>query len=279
MNSPPAMTMALPRPGRALVAVMVLIAVLGIGNALLATWVPGGVKVFQALAFEFDAFAHGQLWRVLTSGLLTSPERYSHLIFTLLGFYFLAPDLERRWGDARMLRFLAFAVVFGNLLAFAFDRFTPDAASGLFHPGGVFGAGAALAAIGVAWSRANADRTVNVLFIIPVRGRHLLWVVVGFCVLDLIYPRGVPEGAIAPFGGVLTGLLLSGNPSPLRAAWLHLKLALLRRRATHLSPEDVVAGKARRPPRPGAPPLRVVPGGLDDVLKKRQPPKDKRYLN
>jgi hypothetical protein len=41
------------------------------------------------------------------------------------------------------------------------------------------------------------------------------------------------------------------------------------------------------PPRPRpsvrrsgkAPPLRVVPGGLEDDLKNRKPPKDKRYLN
>ena len=29
----------------------------------------------------------------------------------------------------------------------------------------------------------------------------------------------------------------------------------------------------------GGPPLRVVQGGLDDDLKNRKPPKDKRYLN
>ena len=43
--------------------------------------------------------------------------------------------------------------------------------------------------------------------------------------------------------------------------------------------EDVLEPKPKRRPRPGAPPLRVVSGGLEDVLKKRTPPKDKRYLN
>ncbi len=75
------------------------------------------------------------------------------------------------------------------------------------------------------------------------------------------------------------GLLFAGSPSLARAAWLRLKLAVLRRRAASLSVEDVLEAKPKRRPRPGAPPLRVVSGGLEEVLKKRTPPKDKRYLN
>jgi hypothetical protein len=44
--------------------------------------------------------------------------------------------------------------------------------------------------------------------------------------------------------------------------------------------DDVLARKPPRRARPSnAPPLRVVSGGLDEVLKKHTPPKDKRYLN
>ena len=42
---------------------------------------------------------------------------------------------------------------------------------------------------------------------------------------------------------------------------------------------DLAAPKPKRRARPGSPPLRVVSGGLEEVLKKRTPPKDKRYLN
>ncbi len=279
MNTPPQVMIGFPRPGRALKVVLVAILVLGIFNALLATWVPGGEQVFLAMVCDFGRLRQGQLWRILTSGLLTSTDHYSHLLFTLLGFYFLAPDLERLWGDGRLLRFLGLAIIGGNLTVMAVDALVPDFGQGRFHPNAVFGADAALAAIAVAWSQLNADRTVNMFFVLPVRGKYLLWITLGFCVLDLIYPAVIPEGVVAPFGGVAVGLLLGGTPSLVRTAWLRLKLAILRRQAGSLTVDDVLSAKPRRRPRPAGPPLRVVQGGLDEELKKRTPPKDKRYLN
>jgi hypothetical protein len=121
---------------------------------------------------------------------------------------------------------------------------------------------------------------VNLFFFLPVSGRALFWVTILFCVLDLIYPVAPPEGVVAAFGGVLAGLVFGGSPSLARTLYLRAKLSLLRRRASHLRVEDVLSPRAStRRPRGGAPPLRVVQGGLEDVLKKRNPPKDKRYLN
>jgi membrane associated rhomboid family serine protease len=280
MNAPPQMTLAFPKPGKALKVVLVAVLVIGIFNALLATWVPHGEQVFLALVCDFDKLRQGQLWRVLSSGLLTSPDHFSHLFFTLLGLYFLAPDLEKRWGNARFLRFVGLAVLAGNLTVMAIDALTPVASQARFHPSAVYGASAAIAAVAIAWAHDNADRTVNIFFVLPMRGRWLLWVTIGFSVLDLIYPTALPEGVVAPFGGIITGLLLGGTPSLGRTAWLRLKLTFLRRRASSLALDDMPSGKPRRRPRPAsAPPLRAVSGGLEEALKKRTPPKDKRYLN
>jgi hypothetical protein len=155
----------------------------------------------------------------------------------------------------------------------------PDEGQARFHPDFVFGPTAAITAIAVAWSREFADSTVNLFLFLPVKGRVLFWVTIGFCVLDLIYPTAIPEGVVAPFGGVIAGLLWGGTPSLARTAWLHTRLAVLRRRSSSIRVEDVLSAKPKRRPRAGAPPLRVVPGGLEEVLKKRTPPKDKRYLN
>jgi DNA-binding transcriptional LysR family regulator len=89
----------------------------------------------------------------------------------------------------------------------------------------------------------------------------------------------MPEGVVAPFGGLIAGLLFGGTPSLARTAWLHARLALLRRQSPNVRVQDILSRKPSRRPRPGAPPLRVVPGGLEEALKKRTPPKDKRYLN
>lgn len=280
MNRPPAaVSFAFPKPRRALWIVMIAMAALGIFTAFLGTWVgPSGSRVFEALGYKPDQTLT-RPWALLTSGLLTSPEHWSHLALSLLGLYFLGAPLEQRWGSWRFARFLAFAVVIGNLTVFVLSLVVPAEAQPRFHPAFAFGPTAAITAIAVAWSREFAQSTVNLFFFFPVRGRVLFWVTIGFCVLDLIYPAALPEGVVAPFGGVIAGLLLGGTPSLARTGWLHLRLALLRRRTASLNVDDVLSPKPKRRPRAGAPPLRVVSGGLEEVLKKRNPPKDKRYLN
>jgi membrane associated rhomboid family serine protease len=278
MNRPPAMSFAFPRPGPALWAILGAMAGLGIFTAFLATWVPGGEQVFLALECNLRRAFH-EPWRLLTSGLLTSPAQWSHLLYSLAGVYFLGSTLEGRWGGWRFARFFAIAILFGNLATIAADAVMPPDTQARFHPEHVFGPTAAITAIAVAWSREFHDSTVNLFFVLPVRANTLLWMTIGFCVLDLVYPAGLPEGVVAPFGGVVAGLLFGGSPSLARTTWLRLRLAFLRRRASSVFVDDVLTPKAKRRPRAGAPALRVVGGGIDDVLKKRTPPKDKRFLN
>ena len=272
-----------PRPGRALWSVLIVIGVLGILQAFLNTWA-GTAILREYLDCDVALVKSGQVWRLVTSGVLTSPEQFSHLVYTLIGLYFLGTDLEKRWGAWRFIRFLALSVVVGNLVAMAMGEVVPASAQARFHPQHMYGALAAITGIAIAWSRENAELTVRFLFVIPMRGKVLFWVTLGFCVLDLIYPMSIPEGIVAPFGGVIVGLLIGSTPSVARTIYLRAKLALLRRRRAGglrsgdlLGPSD--GSVAPRGSRGGAPPLRVVQGGLEDALRKRKPPKDKRYLN
>jgi membrane associated rhomboid family serine protease len=278
MNGPQGISLAFPKPRRALWIALVALTAFGIFTAFLGTWVPGGHLVFRWLGYP-PARTLTQPWGLLTSGVLTSPESWSHLLFSLVGLYFLGAPLEARWGSWRFARFLALAVIVGNLTVLAVSSVVPESAQERFHPALVFGPTAAIIAVAVAWSREYAQSTVNLFFFLPVRGRVLFWVTIGFCVLDLIYPQAMPEGAVAPFGGVIAGLLFGGTPSLARKAWLQVRLAFLRRRSSAIRMEDVLSTKPKRRPRPGVPPLRVVPGGLEEALKKRTPPKDKRFLN
>lgn len=276
--SMPQPTLAFPKPGRALWALMLMMAALGIGTALLVQWVPGGVAAFLFLVCD-RAHAFTQPWRLLTSGLLTDPEHWSHLLYSLVGLYFLGAPLERHWGTWRFARFIAISIVLGNLTALAVAAAVPPGAQERFRPDMMFGPMAAVAAIAVAWSREFGDSTVNLFLVIPVKGRLLFWFTLGICVLDLVFPSAIREGIIAPFGGVIAGLVFGGSPSLARTAWLRIRLAFLRRSATSLRVSDVMAARPKSRQRSGGPPLRVVPGGLEEVLKKRNPPKDKRYLN
>ena len=115
--------------------------------------------------------------------------------------------------------------------------------------------------------------------------KTLYWITIGFAVLSLLFMQGAPEGAVAPFGGILAGLLLGGTPSRARSAWLRVKLAVLRRQGHALTVESMMGepeSSSRRAPKraaKGGPALRIVQGGVEDDLKNRKPPKDKRYLN
>lgn len=264
-----------PRMGRGVKALLVSYTVFGVVGAVLFNYVrAAGVAFWTWLACSPELALH-RPWTLLTAGLLTSPESYSHLIFTLIGFYFLGPAVESRWGMWRFLRLVAISIFTGFVLVVLFDKLAPPE-SRHFHPAIVFGPSAALAALAVAWGRENANAQMRLYFVLPISGRVLVWITLGFCVLGVFFPGSVPEGMVAPFGGFIAGLLLAGSPSPVRALYLRVKLALLRRKGQRVG-LDIDRAKPKR--RPGSPPLRVVTGGLDQDLEKRQPPKDKRYLN
>lgn len=274
---------AFPRPGRVLKAVLAAIAVVAIVGAVLVNWAPGGrtgEEIFRLVAFE--PAKPERLWTWVTSGVLTNPTGFSHALWSLVGLYFLTTDLEKRWGGARLLRFLAASVVLGNLMVLAVFWGMP-LKNEIFHPSLVFGPMAAITATAMAWAKENANGQIRLFFFLPISGKTLYWITIGFAVLALLFLQGTPEGAAAPFGGIIAGLLFGGTPSPMRSVWLRIKLALLRRKGPTLTVESIT-GMTDRPrgakrSAKGGPPLRVVQGGLDDDLKNRKPPKDKRYLN
>ncbi len=271
--------LALPKLGRGVKGLLIAYLAIGLVGAILVNYVPSAGVAFWAWLACIPRTVVPRAWSPITAGLLTDPEHYSHLVFTLIGFYFLGPDLERRWGTWRFLRFIAISSAVGFLLSLAIGAITPGE-SAVLHPRLMFGPAAALSALAVAWGRENAAAQIRLYFFLPISGRILVWITLGFCALGLFFPASVTEGVLSPFGGFIAGIALSGSPSPLRAIYLRLKLGVLRRRGggsmhIDLDPRPKTATKRR----PGAPPLRVVVGGLDDDLEKRQPPKDKRYLN
>jgi membrane associated rhomboid family serine protease len=255
-------------------AVLIALAVLGIGGALLH-WTPWGEGIFQALAFIPDRFLHRpyEVWRLVTSGLLTGS--FSTLLFTGVGLYFLSPDLERRWGSQRFAGFLAASVALGNLLVLLVGLTHLE--SPIFHPAVVLGPTAAITAIAVAWAQSNPELEVRLFFFLPVKGKYLFWASIAWCVIPLIYGEQTSDGVAAPFGGVIVGMALGGAPTILRRTYLELKLAILKRRA---GGGARAAGRTSvRRARGSGPSLRVLPGGLEEELRKREPPNDKRYLN
>jgi membrane associated rhomboid family serine protease len=268
-------------------ALLVSIAVFAIVGAIVVNWAPGGrrgLDLWLWLAFQPEdhaAILH-RPWTLVTSGLLTSFDGIGHALWSMLGLYFLTTDLERRWGGARLLRFVTLAVVTGNLAVLAGTFLSPGMPH--FHPPFVVGPFAAVLATTVAWAKENAHGQIRFMFFLPMSGRTLYWITIGGALLSILFLQGSPEGALALPGGVLVGVLFSGTPSPVRALWLRLKLGSMRRRRGAVTVEQLLSDEPPRPRPPARrsgklPPLRIVQGGLEEDLKNRKPPKDKRYLN
>lgn len=291
MREPAEIVAGFPRPGRAMKAVLALVAIFAIAGAVVVHWAPGGergAELYSWLAFEpgdlLRADRFPRFWTLITSSFLTLPVGVSHAIWSLVGLYFLTTDLEQRWGGAKLLRFLALSVVFGNVAVLLGSLAIPRGPA-IFHPTMAVGPLAAITATAIAWSKLNASRQIRFMLFLPMSGKTLYWVTIGMAVLALVFLQGAPEGALAPLGGVAAGVLFSGAPSPLRALWLRLRLRWLRPKGGLTVEQflrDAEPGAARRPPpaRSGkAPSLRVVRGGAEDPTKDPKPPKDKRYLN
>lgn len=260
--SQPTLRMEFPKPRGAVKALMFVLGGLSLLNAILFNFVDEP-RLFSWLVA--DASVPWQVYRLITSLLLTSPERYAHVLFSLMLLYFFGPAVESQTGTRKFLALFVGGGVLGTLLGFAMN------ATGIarFHAPIFYGPTAALETLVVAWSMQNAHATVQMFFVLPLRGAWMKWISLGFCVLGVLYSSAPPEGAMAGFGGFLVGVAFGASPSPLRTFFLRRKLGKLEAERTRLR------GK-------GGPPLRVVYGGLADdleMVKGKKPPKDKRTLN
>jgi membrane associated rhomboid family serine protease len=257
---------ALPRPGKALK--IVLLSLLGIWVLFAMAINFGGAseELFYLLCGRTDAILGGQVWRLFTAPLMhITTGDVGHILFTLIGLYFLTPSLESKWGTARTLRFLFFSGVLAYALQIGVDLLLPASLSAKLVPGYWFGAGPIVEAVAVAFALSFRGRTVNLMFVLPVTSTGLLLFIFGFSVLRVIATQHVPEGLISPFGGMVAGWALGGGtPSPLRQLYLRFRLAQL---------ENEVRPKKKRK-NPGN--LRVIKGGQDDTPSKGP---DGRWLN
>jgi membrane associated rhomboid family serine protease len=180
-----------------------------------------GAGVFIThLDLQPSAVVGGELWRLFSYGLLH--EGVGHLIGNLLLFYFFGLDIEQQFGGKRLLTLTALCIVGGGVLA------TLSALVGLSPSNPVIGASAGGLGLLVCWSLIHARRTIRLFGIIPLTGKQLLYLSVGFEILLAVSPGGASSSA-AHLGGMVTGwALITGGINPKR--WRQkARLASLRR--------------------------------------------------
>jgi len=81
--------------------------IVNIAVFLVATIVrPLGVFIYQWFQLDPTTLARAlQLWRLITYQFLHDPHSIMHILFNMLGLFFLGPTLERHWGGKKFLVF------------------------------------------------------------------------------------------------------------------------------------------------------------------------------
>lgn len=202
-------------------------------------------------------FAEHRYWTLLSAALLHSLSSPSHLLFNCLAFYFFGPDLEGRWGSRKFLGFMALAQLAGSSFVVATHYLGLGSSP-------VVGASSITAGLIIAWAYTYPQREIYFFFLLPLKGIHLVYVTLGFELLNALSLSSV--SAASHFGGMLVGFFY-GETSPGRRLFLRLRLSRLQ------SQSERLAGSGAARSRAGTPPLRLIHGG------QKEPPKDKRYLN
>lgn len=124
-----------------------------------------GQNILTTLVFFTPAIQHGQIWRLVTAQYLHDIH-LTHLLFNMLGLYFLGSALERAWGNKKFFAIYTIAGLCGNvlLLIASLAEWTDPTIPALGASGCVLGL---LGAAAVMMPRA----TVYVYFLFPVKIR------------------------------------------------------------------------------------------------------------
>ncbi len=245
----------LQKPGRAVTGIMVALGAIWLMFAIALNWAGASENVFLLFCGNTERILHGEVWRLLTAPWLHVPSgSISHILWAILGLVFFAPMLESKWGGARFVRFF----VFSNLIAYTFqlicDLVLPATFAHKLVPEYWFGSVPALEAVAIAWALSFRGQTVRLWFILPVTSSGLVIFIAAVSVLRIIAGETSPEGLLSPIGGMFAGWLIGGGtPSPLRRAYLKLRLIQLDREAAQ--------GARDRAARRAAAQFRVLEGG------------------
>lgn len=140
-----------------------------------------------------------QLWRLVTYAFLHDPSSPFHVIFNALMLYMVGTPLEERWGEKRFAIFIMCAIVLGGLMVLL------SYLIGLSHAS-VLGFSAATIALIIAWGLTFSSQHIYIFGILPLTGRQLVVITIGFEILYAVSSNSISSAA--HFGGILAAFIL-----------------------------------------------------------------------
>jgi membrane associated rhomboid family serine protease len=185
------------------------------------------------VATPASVFERGRVWTLATGVFL---ERNPlALVLHALVLWMFVPTLERFWGTARFYRFVAITSLAGTAAGCGFGFLIGDlgAAVGGLDPF-IY---AAIVAFGIVYAR----QPVQFFGVLPLTGRQLMYVILGFLVLSVVVQAHWTLGAAYGAAMIAAAVVTSKRWSP-ALAWKRWRIARARARLTVMA-----GGKARAP--------------------------------
>lgn len=158
----------------------------------------------QALAnfgvMQAEAVLHGQIWRLFTATYLHA--NLMHILFNMLGLYFLGPALERVWGPRQFFVAYTLGGVAGNVFL------TIAGLIGFIDPQtiGVGASGSVLVLLGAA-AVLFPDAKVYIYFLFPIRIRTCVIIFGVLYVINVIRQGANYGGDLSHIAGLAVGLV------------------------------------------------------------------------
>lgn len=187
----------------------------------------------STLNFQVGKVLSGELWRVVTYPFVESQP--FNLILSLVFLWLLGSWFERRWGERDFLRFFLVSSIGAALIAvplsLLLNLVLPFRDVGIAE-----GPDAALDAMLVALALTAPDSNVMLGFVLPMRARTIVFVLLG---IQVIF--GIQTGSAAlsiTLGGMAMGyLLVTGRWRPRRfVEWMQATSSRRRRRGLRVVP-------------------------------------------
>jgi membrane associated rhomboid family serine protease len=248
----------MPRPSKPLLSILVGLLSIWIIFAVGINWGGASDVTFALLAGNSNAILHGQIWRFFTAPLIHYPGSgagVQHILFSLMGLYFLGTALEQVWGTKRLLRFIALTAVLSYFLQWIVELSLPTFLAARMVQTLWYGSTPVLAALAIAFALSLTDQKVLLFFVLPVGSRALVFATIGLSLLLVIADAMGPSGHLAPFAGMFLGWLFGGGtPSPARRWWLRFRIGRLDAEVRRGAPRRVSPGQRR---------FEVISGGRD----------------
>lgn len=222
------MRLGFPKPTKLILGSMIGLAAIWVIQAILYQVTAFGAGLYEALILRPGAVVgEGHVWSILTYVVVNDISRPWGLLGSVVVLYFFGTGMHEHWGTRRFVSFFLLTTLAGAAAVFLLWIV------GL--PGAVaLGTGSFGAALAVAWGLTFPYREFY-LVVFPMKGKHLVWLTVGFTVLSAI--SVAPSGVAADFGAMaMTALLVSGlwRTNRMKLLWDKLLVALRLRKAPKL---------------------------------------------